>query len=169
MIAQLKAVYKHLRDQRGGFLGIENNFAALAISAVAFGALVVSIPPGVSYAEVWRCKTNIENINLAGEQYRTTDPNHKYPGGGTAIAVTNTAFENPVTSAMTWLPSTPIDLSAPTGKYMYTGVYVAGVKTITITDPGNHDPSFLSDLSGATATTESMQYTSTAGDIIAGS
>ena len=142
-----------LRDQRGGFLGIENNFAALSISAVAFGALVIAIPPGMSYAEVWRCKTNIETAAFAGDQVRIADPALKYPGNGTAIAVTPANFKNPVTGVYQWIQTQPIDMSAPTGNYMFTGTVTTGVKRILISCPGNHDPSFLSDLTGATTST----------------
>src|SRR5579862_6703620 len=114
LIEKAKVAIKALRSERGGFLGIENSFAGLAISAAAFGALTIAIPPGISYAEVWRCKTTISTIALAADQWYATSPTHQYPGNGTQTAVTAANFENPITNAKVWITDDPIDFSSPT-------------------------------------------------------
>lgn len=123
----------------------------LSVLALIVGS---NLPSARSQAQVSACETNIRAIATAAEQYYAAVMT--YPAG-TNAAVTSALFQNPNSTAVTYLGTTPVDPADPTQqanyKYSYTAPTATAGGYYIISCPGIHPKETLTALPGAAAET----------------
>jgi hypothetical protein len=136
--------FPDLRSQVGAVLGVENNMAAIALSAIALGAFLFGVDGmGASVME-WACKAQEQYIASGADHYWAD--HYAYPGNGTAVAVTPANFKDPTTNEQKYLSFTPRCFTALSGTYTFTGTANTGQRDVTVSEAGTHDPATLNGL-----------------------